>query len=242
MTSERPEGPELAAGGSLPRAASLARPSRGRRLRLVTEIGLFFVAMPLVLAYSVLALRVSLLLMLLPVLAGLLVYLAWDPNFRLRREFSRGFALRELVAIAALFLIVGGAVTTFMWLFRPWEFLSFPTYNPRLWAVVMIIYPLLSALPQELAYRSFFFHRYGPLFGNRRWLAIAVDGVLFGFAHVSFGNGVSVLLSTMLGLVLAWRYTRTRSIFAVWLEHALYGQLVFTVGLGRYFFTGVSLG
>lgn len=233
-------GHALRAGGSLPE--TIAPPlSVVRRARLIAEIGLFFVAGPLVMAYLVRELRVPLLLMFLPVLAGLLAYLALDPTFRLRRELARGFRLRELLLIVALFVVVSSAVSIVMWLFRPSDFLSFPTHNPRLWALVMVFYPLLSALPQELAYRTLFFHRYGPLFGGRKLPAIAVDGALFGFAHVIFGSGVSVVLSGALGFVLAWRYTRTRALHAVWLEHALYGQLVFTVGLGRYFFTGVSL-
>jgi hypothetical protein len=211
------------------------------RARLALEIGLLFVAAPLAVGYAVRAFHVPLVLMLLSLLAGLLVYLAWDPSFRLRREFSRGFGLKELLFIAVLFVLVGSVVAVVMWLFQPRDFLAFPRYNPRFWALVMILYPLLSALPQELAYRTFFFHRYGPLFGERRAMAIAVNAALFGFAHIIFGSVISVVLSGMLGAVLAWRYTRTRSLYAVWLEHGLYGQLVFTVGLGRYFFTGVSL-
>jgi CAAX protease family protein len=42
------------------------------------------------------------------------------------------------------------------------------------------------------------------------------------------------------GLIFAYRFARTRSFFAVWLEHALYGDLIFTIGLGRFFFTGVA--
>jgi hypothetical protein len=43
------------------------------------------------------------------------------------------------------------------------------------------------------------------------------------------------------GLLFALRYALTRSFWAVYLEHALWGALVFTVGLGRFFFTGVGI-
>ena len=39
----------------------------------------------------------------------------------------------------------------------------------------------------------------------------------------------------------ALRYALTRSFWAVYLEHTLWGALVFTVGLGRFFFTGVGI-
>jgi hypothetical protein len=232
--------PDLAAAGSLPRMPALARPSNGRRVRLLAEAALIFVAAPLAIAYTIQTVRVSLLL-LLPVLIALIVYLLSDRTFSLRRELARGLPLRELASIVAMFFVVGTAVSMWVWLERPAEFLAFPRYRPELWMAVMILYPLLSALPQELVYRTFFFHRYGPLFGDRLLLAAAANGALFGFAHVIIGNGVSIVLSGMLGLLLAHRYARERSLWAAWIEHTLYGWLVFTVGLGRYFFTGVSM-
>jgi uncharacterized protein len=42
------------------------------------------------------------------------------------------------------------------------------------------------------------------------------------------------------GLLFALRYAVTRSLRAVYLEHTLWGGLVFTVGLGR-FFSGVGI-
>jgi membrane protease YdiL (CAAX protease family) len=48
------------------------------------------------------------------------------------------------------------------------------------------------------------------------------------------------VLSFFGGLIFAWRYLRTNSFWAVALEHALYGNLIFTIGLGVYFFTGIS--
>jgi hypothetical protein len=117
-------------------------------------------------------------------------------------------------------------------------FLSLPRRAPPFWAIIMVFYPIVSAFPQELIYRTLFFHRFGTLFGNRRVLAAAVNGALFGFAHIMFGSWISVVLSALLGFVIAWRYARARSFWGAWFEHALYGDLVFTVGLGRYFFTG----
>jgi membrane protease YdiL (CAAX protease family) len=232
-----PQSLALTAGGSL----AAAPPARARSLRLAGELGILFIAAPLAISYLVHAQKISLILLLQPVLIGLILYLLWDRSFSLRRELSRGFALSELTSIAAIFLVVGGALALFVWWFQPTQFLTFPRNRPVFWAAVMVLYPLFSAFPQELIYRTFFVHRYGPLFGARRWLAIAINGALFGFAHIMFGNGVSIVLSGLLGLLLAYRYIHARSFWAVWIEHSLYGQLIFTVGLGRYFFTGNAI-
>jgi membrane protease YdiL (CAAX protease family) len=174
------------------------------------------------------------------VLGGLILYLLWDSSFRVTRELSRGFSVSELLSILAICLIVGGAIAAFVQHQMPGMFLGLPRHRPRLWLTIMTFYPLMSVLAQELVYRTFFFHRYGPLFGERRWLAIVTNGALFGFGHILFMNWVAVIGTFALGILLAWRYQRTRSYWAVCLEHALYGWLVFTVGLGTYFFTGVS--
>jgi membrane protease YdiL (CAAX protease family) len=86
----------------------------------------------------------------------------------------------------------------------------------------------------------FFFHRYGPLFAHARQALIVLNAVYFAFGHIIFMSMPSVVLSFFGGLLFAWRYDRTRSYWAVVLEHSLYGNLIFTVGLGRHFYTGVA--
>lgn len=232
--------PDLAAAGSLARAPAIAHPPASRRVRLLLELALVFVGAPLAMRYVIHTHHVPLFVVLQPVLAIFIGYLLWDRTFHVRRELSRGFAWSEFATIAAIFIIVAGAVAAFVQQQHPEDFLAFPKYRPRLWMLIMIFYPLVSVLPQELVYRTFFFHRYGPLFGNRGWLAVLTNGALFAFGHIIFGSTISIVLSFALGVLLAYRYVHIRSFWAVWIEHTLYGQLVFTVGLGRYFFTGVS--
>lgn len=236
MSSDAPLAAGLQAHGSLPMMPRLPV----RRLRLIAEIGLFYLCLPLLYAHLIQTWRISLIVLMQPLLLALLAYLLWSRDFSLKREFSRGVSWRVAAGIVGLFVLVAGAISAWVWTNMPGSFLSFPLYNTRMWLLVMIFYPLLSVLPQELAFRSFFFHRYGPLFGDRLWLLAAVNGALFGFAHIIYGGPVSIILSGVLGVLLAWRYAQTRSLRAIWLEHALYGQMIFTVGLGRYFFTGVS--
>ena len=118
--------------------------------------------------------------------------------------------------------------------FYNWLF-AMPADQTSAWLTLIVLYPFTSALPQEIAFRTLFFHRYQPLLPSRTWFAIAINAALFGFAHIIYQNPVSVLLTCVLGVLLGYRYTRTRSLWLVWIEHTLYGELVFTVGLGHYF-------
>jgi hypothetical protein len=231
--------PRLAAGGTIEHAAS-EDARMARRIRLWIEMLVFYLGAPLAIMYAVFEFRVPLVYALQPVLLAFIVYLLWDRRFLLRRELAIGVSLRTIVAILATFVVVGGAIAAWTYYTFPSRFLAMPRYNPDLWRIIMIGYPLASVIPQELVYRTFFFHRYGALFEDRMWLAIAVNAFMFGFAHIIFGNAIAVLGTAAIGLLLAWRYVTTRAYWAVWFEHALYGCLVFTVGLGWYFFTGVS--
>lgn len=230
----------IEAGGSLARSAVSPDVDARQWRWLLAELVVFFVGAPLAMMFAVYRLHIPLFMVLPPVLLAFVGYLLWDKTFHVRRELGKGFPLSELASILAMFTIVGGSLAAFVAQQMPDMFLNLPRYAPRLWMFVLIAYPIASVLAQELVYRTFFFHRYGPVFGDRRWLAIVVNGVLFGFAHIIFASVVSVALTTLVGVLLAYRYERTRSFWAVWLEHSLYGGLIFTVGLGRYFFTGVS--
>ena len=109
-----------------------------------------------------------------------------------------------------------------------------------MWAAVCLLYPLLSVYPQEIMFRTFFFHRYSDLF-RRPSVAIAVNAVLFGWAHVIVHNTMAMLLTTVGGLLFASSYARSRSTLLVAVEHALYGDFVFSVGIGGMFVNGVRL-
>lgn len=231
----------LGAAGSLPRELAVAVPGPGRRVRLVIEIALIFIGAPMLVTYSLHTLRLPLFILFQPILLGLCIYLVWDRTFLLRRELARGFSVADLAAMLGTFALLGTTIAYAAYVLYPAGFLSFPRRVPRLWLTIMVLYPLLSVLAQEFVYRTFFFHRYGPLFGRSRWAAIVTNAALFGFAHIIFGNWVAVLGTFLTGLLFAYRYEVTRSLWAVWLEHSLYGCLVFTVGLGRYFFTGISI-
>ncbi len=106
--------------------------------------------------------------------------------------------------------------------------------SPYLWLVILLIYPLFSVLPQELIFRTFFFHRYRRLFpsgGQRIWISSAC----FGFAHLLYANWIAVLLSSAAGLLFGYRYLKSGSTAVVIIEHSLWGLLLFTTGLGSFF-------
>ncbi len=147
---------------------------------------------------------------------------------------------RPWVMMVLRVVLAAGLITAVTLTYAPERWLALPQQRPMIWLMIMVLYPILSALPQEIIFRSFFFRRYQSIAGSPVGM-IALSGGAFGLTHLAFGNWVAPVLSTVAGLVLSWAYTRHKSLLLVWVEHALYGQLIFTLGLGWYFYIGSRL-
>lgn len=227
------------AGGTLPRTGDVAVPGASRRHWLIAEMGVLFILAPIVMRLAVYNYNVPLFYALPPVLILIMVFLFADPSFRLRRELLRAFNGATAYSITVLFAVGASIVIFAMAKLMPERLFALAAERPGKWLKIMTLYPFTSVLAQEFVYRVFFFHRYGPLFPNR-WLLIGANALAFGFGHILFRNWIAVGGTFLVGLLFAWRYERTRSFWAVWAEHTLWGWLVFTVGLGVFFFTGVK--
>jgi len=143
----------------------------------------------------------------------------------------------NLKPILLRFLLAAGLLGTCTAVFEPERFLNLPLERTKLWVLIMFLYPILSVFPQEMVFRAFFHARYARLFHTQRMMLMA-SAVAFGFAHILFQNWVAVLLCTAGGLLFGMTYERTRSLALVWIEHAIYGCFIFTIGLGYYFYHG----
>lgn len=120
--------------------------------------------------------------------------------------------------------------------FRPEALFALPRHRPEFLLVIWALYPLLSALPQELIFRPLFFHRYGVLMPHGR-AAILVNAAIFSFAHLMYWSPVVAAMTFVGGWLFARAYL-TRGFPAAWVLHALAGNVIFAVGLGTWFYSG----
>ena len=125
----------------------------------------------------------------------------------------------------------------FTYLFLPKIFIIFPSLDLKLWILTMIFYPIFSAFPQELFFRSFFYERYSIIFNNKKIL-ILINALIFAIVHSVYLNFFVVILAFCGGIIFAQNYYYNKSIFLVTMEHALIGNFIFSIGLGYYFFHG----
>ncbi len=136
-----------------------------------------------------------------------------------------GFAMLTLAVGLAVSLMTGG------------DPLRFAMERPGFLLLILIFYPILSALPQELMFRALWFRRYaGVLPGG--WAGIILNAAVFSLAHLMYWSGIVAVMTFAGGLAFAWAYQRRGSFAMAVVMHAIAGQIVFALGLGMFFYSG----
>jgi hypothetical protein len=209
------------------------------RAALLAEFLAIFMAIPL--ALFLLPARIPPMPLLWLCCLYCLAALLRDPAFPRRALWNTAPFRGRLLSIAVLF----AAAAVLCWLairhFAPQTLFDIPRAQPVLWAAIMVLYPVLSVYPQGTIYRVFVLHRYRPLLHGtsektQNAVLMLLSAASFSLMHIVFHNWIAVSLTFAGGLLFAWRQKTTGSSFVASFEHALYGCLLFTIGLGHYFY------
>jgi len=200
----------------------------------VAEMILLFVLLPLL--YFLQLMPSSLFVALVVVFVFCLVLLLRDKTFdntkfRIKgiHKFTSWKQGLKRWAIATLL------ITLYTVLFEREYLFSLIQENVFLWILICLTYPIISALPQEIIYRAFFFHRYRSLFSNEK-IFLLVNALLFSFLHIVFLNWFAVAVTFVGSFLFADTYKRSESVMVTTIDHAFYGDCFFTVGLLHYFY------
>lgn len=211
--------------------------TRRRQVFLALEFTTVFVGFPIYLYFVRHSFRNWIIPTLLVTAAVCLMVLLRDPVFDRRRLWNADALGRHLRRSLLTFVPAAALLTLLVGIFAPELLFRLPRERPGLWLLILVLYPVLSVYPQEIIFRTFFFHRYRGLFSKPRTMILA-SGLVFGLAHLFFGNWLAPVLTTLGGFLFAATYQRSESTLQAFLEHSLWGDFIFTVGLGWYFYGG----
>lgn len=200
---------------------------------LALELFLLFALIPLLFFLELLPLPRIITLSLSSLYCWLI--LLKTPGFHFKKNWNFIKGKKYLPHILIRSLVVGITLFSLTYFFFPHLLFEFPKKRPLLWLLVMILYPLLSAFPQELTFRLFFSLRYKILF-PKKIIYLITNAVLFAFLHIIYDNSIALMLSFCGGIFFIRTYEDSDSLFAVSLEHAIYGCLLFSSGLGKFFY------
>lgn len=209
--------------------APLSRP------RLLAEFAVFFLAVPVAIAV---ALPPALLLPAALSLTALgLVLLARTPGFAWH-DLTHGWRRIAWARVAAMALVTAAVGLGLMLALRPWAIFEPGRSVPLLLLAILVLYPPLSALPQEVLFRPLFFRRYGALLPRDARAQVVLNAAVFSLAHLVYWSWVVALLTFAGGVAFAHAYRVRRSFPEAVALHAVAGCVLFTLGLGTWFYAG----
>ncbi|MGA0163441.1 MAG: CPBP family intramembrane glutamate endopeptidase [Bdellovibrionota bacterium] len=199
------------------------------------ELVLFFFLVPTIYALGLIPLPALVFLWIGSLLAYF--FLSAHKRFRWSKLWSFDFKRKELVSVILRFLFFSFLMMSFVYFFFPEHFFYLPLNKPDLWIKLMILYPIISVIPQSFVYRVFFIERYSRIFRSR-FFFLVLGSIAFAFMHLIFRNWVAVLLTAVGGFLFLDTYLRSRNFVLSTMEHSLYGCFAFTVGLGSFLYSG----
>ncbi|MGP3699354.1 lysostaphin resistance A-like protein [Rhodobacter sp. NSM] len=201
------------------------------RTRLWAEFVSFYLFVPVVIALFLPPSQMFLALFGFTALGLVLLDLtpgfAWSQLLRGWRAIDGGLVLFFAAATLAGAVLIVLAT-------RPDRLFDLARDHPTMLAALLLLYPFLSVLPQEVIYRPLFFRRYGPLMPPG-WARIAINAALFSLVHLLYWSALVAVLTFCGGLVFGWAYERRRSFPMAVVLHAVAGGIMFAAGLGAHF-------
>lgn len=218
-------------------ATDVAFARRPSRAWLWAEFVLLYVAGPLALLifFEYLSLFASIAAIML---LGLLLLIR-TPEFRWLELVDTTGLHEHWRMVLWVSLAMTASIFALAWLLldEAW-FLRLVYERPMLLPLIWLLYPWFSVLGQEVVFRPLFFKRYGELFPNET-AAILVNSAVFAFAHAFYWNITTLVISFFGGVIFAVAYRRTGNSFpVVFILHWIAGGMIFTSGMGRYFYQG----
>jgi len=200
--------------------------------RLISEFIVLYLILPVLIMLDFLPVPLLLILLVLGVTVHL--FLSYDHGFARNSLYNWRSGKKEIGKIILLFIPLAALMVLFIWKIDKSKLFYLPSSNPFFLLMISIFYPVFSVVPQGLAYRALFFHRYGSFFPGDT-LKIIISAAIFSFGHILYKNAMVLLLAFIAGLIFAYRYQKTNSLLISILEHSLYGVWLFTCGLGYFF-------
>ena len=167
----------------------------------------------------------------------IIIYCIENKNFS--SEFKKIFNINIniLIRIIIRWIFASLILLIITFYFFDEKFFIIQNNKPEILWKIMILYPIFSALPQEFIFCKFFFYRYKSIFKSDNNLVIS-SALFFAITHILFLNFIAPILSFIGGLLFANTYNKHRSLLLVSIEHGLYGNTLFFIGLGWYFWGG----
>lgn len=206
-----------------------------RRTKLWVEFIVLFVAGPIVAAVFLPPTAIFAMLFALTALGIVLLVLTRDFQWS---ELWEGWRFIDPILVGVFCVATASTAYFVARITAPEALFSLVLTQPLLMLAIIALYPLVSALPQELVYRPLFFRRYGRILPDNMPVQIVLNAGLFSLAHLMYWSPTVLAMTFIGGLIFAFAYETRGNFPEALVLHSLSGIIVFAIGLGTIFYSG----
>jgi len=204
---------------------------RLKKSKKIIELFLLFVLTPLLLLLSS-SIRIKITYLFLAIAYIFAVSIRKKSSSSQKKAGSN--RVKILVQIGVRFIIIAIGTTLILFFQEREALFNVMLNKPFLWLKFNAVYVLVSVIPQEFIYRTFFTKRYQKLINNE-FFFILLNAALFSLAHIWFRSWVVLGFTFVGGILFIKTYLKTKSVWLVIIEHSIYGVWLYTVGYGKIF-------
>lgn len=198
----------------------------------IIELVILFISLPLLMKFNIIPLpRIMVLLIVFIIVLVMSIKLKYLDKYwyRIPKLNSKYWLKMGSIYVVSFLIFI-----SYIYFFLGEKPFIIIRERPILMLIIAIFYPIVSAFPQELIYRTFYFKRYKNIFTTKQLLF--TNMLMFSFLHIIYNNIPAVLLTLVSGLVFTMNYYRKASLMLVTIEHSILGLIVFITGMGQYFY------
>ena len=203
-----------------------------KTIQILLEIIILYIIFPLLFLWDVF--NFPIMLILLPLGLAIYFFLKHDKTFDNKLFNNWHEAKKFLKPMLFLFIVSAAVMLAIILIIKPEDTFYLVRENPLFLLVISVFYPAFSVIPQAIAYRALFFHRYAKYLKGK-WRQIIASAILFSFGHILYENWLVLLLTFVGGIIYSYRYIQSKSLTLSILEHSIYGIWLFASGLGMFF-------
>ena len=127
------------------------------------------------------------------------------------------FAFVIIIAIGVVMMYIG---------FDPTESSNIPELESYFSLPLMLILITFQPIGEEIFFRGFLLDKINSIVGKEA--AIIITALLFGFAHLSFGNVYPAFMTAVVGLLLAFLIIKTKNLYSAITAHILFNLVSFS--------------
>jgi membrane protease YdiL (CAAX protease family) len=91
----------------------------------------------------------------------------------------------------------------------------------------ILILITIQPIGEEIFFRGFLLDKFTNIFGTKT--AIIMNSILFGIAHLSFGNIYPAILTFIIGLILSILVIKTNNLYSAIIAHVLFNVISFSL-------------